>query len=190
MANRPDLDLEDEFDSEDLSDDEQTGDEEIDDIEIASFVPADALAVLEGFDVAIESRPVKVKVERAKRIEPAWEAYLAWMKDKPGVDARLFDYPEAMYGTEKEDGAKARAQQRARSMRSRLIRKSPEDSWSIEAVEVPEDKTWRIYVQYVGPASKELVAERAAKHEAAVARGHVAAAARKAAAEKSTAKAN
>lgn len=160
------------IDPAELIDDQGSVNDDFDD-ELAAILESQFADLdLPGFTAAIE-RPVDKVVRQRGRKEKvvAWEEFLAFLKDRPGVTVRLFSFE----GT--QDGKKA-ASQRARSMRKRLIENEPAEVWNIISEYVKEDEAYKIFCTYERPATDEEVAEREATKLAAQERGRHAAASR------------
>lgn len=131
---------------------------------------------LDGFTLDFEDPPAEPeRVGRRAKVVLAWEEYLHFLKEFPGKWVKVFEFS----GEE----AKEKARARARSVNRRLIKTQPSDIWEIKAVEDRDDEgkltgVWKVYAQFVRPATLEEVKNRMEAHEAAVERGKVAAAAR------------
>lgn len=140
---------------------------------------------LDGFSLEFESPPVpEAKSKRQAKVVLAWEEFLSFLKDKPGVWVRVFEFtdnPDETPVTNKAGKvlvAKDRARARSRSINARLKKTSPGEVWEIKAAEDTESESWKVWAQFVRPATHAEVAERKAAHEAAVLRGQNAAAVR------------
>lgn len=163
-------DLDEDIEEDEYEEDINYGDEDPILAEVDAMIPDSP--DLEGFSLLFEDRPVVVKATRSPRVELAWEEYLEFLKKTPGKAIRLFEFTG--------DEARKSAQARARSVKSRLRRTKAADIYEVTADEIKGTDTWRVYASYERAATPEEIATRNQMHLDSVARGHVAADARKA----------
>lgn len=175
-----------ELEEDDLGEYEDLDEELVALADITSRVGSISHPDIEGFDLAFEAPPATpIKTPRPTKVVLAWEEFLSFVIETPGRWIRVFEF-----GGEE---AKAKARARGRSMRTRLIKTQPGEEWEILVAEDRDSDgkltgVWKVYAQYVGKASAELVADRQAKAVAATERGKRAAAARETSRKKVAAK--
>jgi len=138
---------------------------------IDSMIPDDSS--LAGLALAFEPRPSTLRPVRPSplpRVVLAWEEYVDVLTDPHNIGRtmRLFRYvDDGVYVEVGEEGkrrsvlrAKHQAQQRARSVRSRLRKTRMQQVWEVTA-EKAGDSSWCVYISYEGLATPEELARRA-----------------------------